>query len=671
VRKSAILLALLLLVSLALVAFPNVGIVKAEENTIYIRADGTVEETDKIQRNGNLYTFTGDISNRKILVEKDDIVIDGAGYTLIGTEGRGIVLSERNNVTVKNVKLEMEGGYGILLSTASNCTISGNTIIGDAYNINLDNSFNNTVEGNTVTNASRGILIYHSNNNKIIGNIVTDSRVGIELHDCYGNVLRNNQMRNNRSNFSVRQYPTYSYDNDVDASNTVDGKPIIYWVNQQDKTVPSNAAYVALINCTNIKVQNLNQLGILLVHTKDSTIKNNIQINIMLIHSSNNSITENKVQNGSTGIQLEESSSNTISRNYIAYNDRGIRPLYSSANNSISENEITENEYGIDDLQDPTGSNQILRNNITANKFGIDLLSSSNIISENTITGNELGILSSGSNRLIGNKVMNNGDGIYLRSSNNILRDNHMENNSRNFTPSSGFVNDVDTSNTVENKPIVYWVNQEDKTVPSDAGYVALVNCKNITVKNLTLSYNVEGIFLAFTTDSMITQNILKNMSYGIRIYGSSNNQIIANNITNNRYGILFSGYRFLGTYDPSPNNIIYHNNFVDNQEAVHDIAESSSIWFEADPAVNIWDNGLEGNYWSSYNGTDNDGDSIGDTPYIIDEYNQDNYPLMEPVIIPEFHYWTPLPIALVAVVAVAVVYRRSLLKRAQRRNEQ
>jgi parallel beta-helix repeat protein len=664
-------LVLFLFLSIIFVSFPQIEVVKAQD-TIYIREDGSVEGTNNIQRNGDLYTFTGDISNERILVEKDNIVIDGAGYTLIGAEGRGIVLSERKNVTVKNVKLEMEGGYGILLSTASNCTISGNTIIGDAYNIKLDNSFDNTVEGNTVTNASRGILIYRSNNNNIIGNIVTDSVVGIELHDCYNNVLRNNQMRNNRSNFSVRQYPTYRYDNDVDTSNTVDGKPIIYWVNQQDKTVPSDAAYVALINCTNIKVQNLNKLGILLVHTKDSTIKNNTQINIMLIHSSNNSITENKVQNCSTGIQLEESSHNTISRNYIAYNDRGIRPLYSSVNNVISENEIAENEYGIDDLQDPAGSNQILRNNITANKFGIDLLSSNNIISENNITGNDLGILSSGSNRLIGNKVMNNGDGIYLRSSNNILRNNHMENNSRNFTPSSGgFVNDVDMSNTVENKPIVYWVNQKDKIVPSDVGYVALVNCKNITVKNLTLSYNVEGILVAFTTDSMITQNILKNMSYGIRFYGSSNNQIIANNITNNNYGIYFHGYRFLGTYDPSPNNIIYHNNFVDNQEAVYDIAESSSPWFEADPAVNIWDNGTTGNYWSNYNGTDANGDGIGDTPYIINENNQDNYPLMNPVditTIPEFPSWTLLLIMLVVVLAVVVIYRCNLKKQNQGR---
>jgi hypothetical protein len=53
---------------------------------------------------------------------------------------------------------------------------------------------------------------------------------------------------------------------------------------------------------------------------------------------------------------------------------------------------------------------------------------------------------------------------------------------------------------------------------------------------------------------------------------------------------------------------------------------------------VNKWDNDHEGNYWSIYNGTDSFGgpyqnvsgsDAIGDTPYVIDANNKDNYPLM------------------------------------------
>jgi len=47
----------------------------------------------------------------------------------------------------------------------------------------------------------------------------------------------------------------------------------------------------------------------------------------------------------------------------------------------------------------------------------------------------------------------------------------------------------------------------------------------------------------------------------------------------------------------------------------------------------NKWDNGCEGNYWCTYNGSDLDGDGIGDT-YLPWE-GVDYYPLMIP-------YWNP-----------------------------
>jgi nitrous oxidase accessory protein NosD len=69
-------------------------------------------------------------------------------------------------------------------------------------------------------------------------------------------------------------------------------------------------------------------------------------------------------------------------------------------------------------------------------------------------------------------------------------------------------------------------------------------------------------------------------------------------------------------------------------------------------------------NYWSDYNATDNDGDSIGDTPYIINEDNQDNSPLMEPVeleVIPEFPSSVVLPPAMIVTIIMAVLRKRSI----------
>jgi len=57
VKKSASTLVLLLLFSVVLVSFSQIGVVKAEE-TIFIRANGYVDGTNKIQRVGNVYSFT-------------------------------------------------------------------------------------------------------------------------------------------------------------------------------------------------------------------------------------------------------------------------------------------------------------------------------------------------------------------------------------------------------------------------------------------------------------------------------------------------------------------------------------------------------------------------------------------------------------------------------------
>jgi nitrous oxidase accessory protein NosD len=81
------------------------------------------------------------------------------------------------------------------------------------------------------------------------------------------------------------------------------------------------------------------------------------------------------------------------------------------------------------------------------------------------------------------------------------------------------------------------------------------------------------------------------------------------------------------------------------------------------DDATVFWDNGSEGNYWDNYTGLDENEDGIGDTPYIIDENNQDNFPLMEPVIILEFPSWIILPLFL-TITLVSIILRKSMTRK-------
>ena len=166
---------------------------------------------------------------------------------------------------------------------------------------------------------------------------------------------------------------------------------------------------------------------------------------------------------------------------------------------------------------------------------------------------------------------------------------------------------------------------------------------ENDTVSGNYIANNVGGIALENMYNSIVENIITNNSNFGIHLYGAGYNNIIGNNITNNGRGILVS---------ICYNNVIYHNNFVNNTNHV-----------ETDDSNGIWDNGEEGNYWDNYTGLDSDGDSIGDTPYIIGENNQDNYPLIN--IIPEFPDGTgqngedkteSLPTLLVVAGTVAVV---------------
>jgi parallel beta-helix repeat protein len=83
--------------------------------------------------------------------------------------------------------------------------------------------------------------------------------------------------------------------------------------------------------------------------------------------SSNNTISENKIADNAYGISLDSSSDNSISGNNITNNGRGISLSYSPRNN-ITENNIANNEYGTVLVgYSPDYTNRIYHNNFINN----------------------------------------------------------------------------------------------------------------------------------------------------------------------------------------------------------------------------------------------------------------------------------------------------------------
>ena len=208
--------------------------------TIYIRATGEVEGTDKITSADNVtYTFTDDI-NDSMIIERGNITIDGAGYKLQGTgSGTGIqiwVSGFQENVTIKNIEI-ISFATGISLTNTGNITVSANTIRNCSSGIAFGESFNNVISGNvitnntngiggstsmdtvisenTITNNTNGILFSWAQNNTIYLNNVTNNEYGIYMEgwSVYNNTFYHNNFINNTNHVYIEQTNPNTWDN--------------------------------------------------------------------------------------------------------------------------------------------------------------------------------------------------------------------------------------------------------------------------------------------------------------------------------------------------------------------------------------------------------------------------------------------------------------------------
>ena len=185
-------------------------------------------------------------------------------------------------------------------------------------------------------------------------------------------------------------------------------------------------------------------------------------------------------------------------------------------------------------------------------------------------------------------------------------------------------LNTYDISNKVDGKTVYYWINQQNQQIPNDAGFVGIVNSTTITVRDLKLTNNYQGVLLAYTNKSRIENINTSNDYFGIHLAYSSNNTVTNNNASDSWGGIYLSF---------SSSNKIYLNNFINNTNSAYSYS-STNIWNSAEEITYVYNGtahtNYTGNYWDDYNGTDDNKDGIGDTPYSIDSDN-DTYPLMLP----------------------------------------
>jgi parallel beta-helix repeat protein len=296
----------------------------------------------------------------------------------------------------------------------------------------------------------------------------------------------------------------------------------------------------------------------------------------------------------------------------------GIR--LDGSNITFKNTRITSSAYYTPTISAGFG-NTVSDNTITYAAYGISLGSSGSTVSDNTITAGEKGIHLNGAdhNDVFGNVIRNSGDGIFLRGSSdyNMFSGNEIANNRLSGICLSGSSNNTISDNVITN---------------SNYGIELYYTSNNNTIFGNAIRNNERGVDMSFYQGS------------------PTNNAIYLNNITNNEYGIYL---------ESSNHNKFYHNNFVGNTKQVY-LYDSIDYWDDDYPSG--------GNYWSDYTRVDlksgpnqdlSGSDGIGDTPYVIEGYIKDRYPLMNMKDIPEFPSFLILPLFMIATLLAVMVYRK------------
>jgi parallel beta-helix repeat protein len=471
-RKTVSGIMLSLLVISTLTSTFNIQPVKAS-GTIYIRPDGSIDPlTTPIQRDGDIYTLTANITTDidGIVIERDNITLDGAGYTVQGTHynnSKGIYLNGRSNVTIRNMEIK---GFSSLY-------------LGNIYVIYCDNV---TITGNIILNSRKvsndtiGIGVAYSSNVIIQDcNISDNGRFGIRF--CYSNksIVKDCKFSNNWQGIAcARSRETIIRNVDIR------GGPVGSLPDILNSTYPHPW-------CTGTGVQ-----------VSDHTIIEHCNIAYYFL--------DMYIQGDSANPEI--GSNNTISYCNLSYAVQALT-FQESANNVISNNIISDSDTGLIFIAAPT-------------------------------------------NKARNNTLLNNTCALFMSEEGLIIRP-------------INYIQDIDASNTANGKPVYYLIGRSNETIDGKSmniGYLGLISSNNVTIRNLNISNNGDGTFLANVTDSILEDSQFMENIQGVHLTFCTNNTIRHVNASTNYQGFFVFA---------STNNTISHCNIVNNGIGVN-LAEDS-----------------------------------------------------------------------------------------------
>jgi len=389
----------------------------SDGDTVYVRQGTYVENLilnktiSLVGENKTSTIINGNMTGTTITIKAFNATIKQFTITN-GTNGGLVIFGSSDIIVTNNVVTNNYGpkysyyfsGAGVIAYNSMNCIISQNLVSSnDKTAIEVRSSDNITVDANNIDRNGGGIFISDSSS-------------------C---TLRGNSITGHSLNFGVYGWSLSSYIQDIDSSNTINGKPILYFINQQDLQINPDtfpeAGYLALINSTDMIV-------------KDFVFKENYQ-GILLIATNNSAIQNVVVSNNTHGIHSFYSGGNDIINCVASENGNGIFMRYSKTGNTFMNLTASNNYEGL--FIGDCGYINITNSNISNNEeYGIRLTAcyyGENIISHSMVAKNGYGILLDFSPSLLKeNIIANNNVGLWLSySKNSVIRHNNFVSNTK------------------------------------------------------------------------------------------------------------------------------------------------------------------------------------------------------------------------------------------------
>ncbi len=592
----------------------------------------------------------------------------------------GIFLRYTHNSSIFNNQIFNISATGIYVYVGSENEIYNNQIYDTDLGIYLFNSEGNSIHHNSISRVRMGMSTSAQINSSFTENLIQDTdTTGIKLYNSQNSVLANNRAINSEG-ISVQNSESViiannSYTNsglDISGSNikywrqsvkneTVDGLPVLYVNDTYNFGTIDGTQYgqVILVNVTFATINNFNQDGIyraIQIAYSDSidivkaTITNIIDRGIYLYNTQNWQILSSQIDGGYYGI---------FSKEYGGF-----------LNATIIEN----SDYGLYTASSITINNSYFRN-IRFKGAWLDSASGS-IINNSQFINTFTGLWTSGDSISLVNNIFVNSSWTPSISTNPILSTE--SNNTVNGLPLLYVYNEATPStiqnvgevvlDTVRNLRIEDVIQVNGATIlyvyrstnisfynvrgnVSDGSAIEVRNSNNVSLEEVNLTNtSVYGIYLYQSTNISISSSTIINANIGIKGYQSSNINInnvwiertsaIGISITSYSRSITVSNTRVFDSemtgmeFSIQDSNVTLVNNSIINTGyfaltiSGYGMVNATVIgnefihydkYGESGVATIYSSTGyltIRNNYFSEFEGVDNDGDGYSDVPF-------------------------------------------------------